>query len=403
MFETRTGQMVRKFEIPPTWGTYADDARFSPDGRTLALMARPMFMLVDPFGNKVLKQLNPEPSASSRKIAFSPDGAFVASWYNSRDLSDSVVSGPGRWDLATGALLPGKRVLADWPNGIAISADGKHLLVEYIVAVYRRPAGGKAPLGAKSVYNHWVEIWDLQTLSIVGYLLAPEGGPSVVTPYLIAKGLDEPGRFRIRILPNGKWLFFPFARKEYAVVGRLSTIQLLDGATHEPFLEIDDLKRHTILQPVLSPDHKIVAAIWKFNKSQAGTGYELHVWNVAKAVDRQRSLPRNRSEQQWDEMWTALGHESTEKAYSALCGLYLTPEASCDYIKKRLTGTALPKDRSDGPVTVTAELLRAIRIIDVLEQMNTRESAEILDAISSGQPGTWLGSEAEASLRRLRK
>ena len=54
-------------------------------------------------------------------------------------------------------------------------------------------------------------------------------------------------------------------------------------------------------------------------------------------------------------------------------------------------------------MTVTAELLRAIRIIEVLEQMNTAKAAEILHAIASGEPGTWLASEAQAALQRLGK
>ena len=84
MFETRTGQMVRKFALPPGWGTVVDDAIFSPDGKILALMASPKsmlddpkFMLVDPFGNKLPKQLKPQPIPGADK---SPSPRPALSW-----------------------------------------------------------------------------------------------------------------------------------------------------------------------------------------------------------------------------------------------------------------------------------------------------------------------------------
>ena len=203
----------------------------------------------------------------------------MASWYYSTpDFATGMVSRLGRWDLATGALLPGERVLADWPDGIAISADGKYLLVEYILK--------HRGVGAPQPYKHWIEIWDLETLSKLGDLLPPQTGPKVAIPYLMAMGLDKPGQFRIRILPNGKSLFFPFARTEYAALSSLKTVQVLDAVTQQPLVEIDDLKRGTILRPVLSPDHRFVAVVTKFGTSPARLEFELHVWNVAKAVER---------------------------------------------------------------------------------------------------------------------
>jgi hypothetical protein len=59
-------------------------------------------------------------------------------------------------------------------------------------------------------------------------------------------------------------------------------------------------------------------------------------------------------------------------------------------------------DRLDGPVT-TADDLRAIRAVEVLERIGTREAQELLSRLAKGAPTARLTQESTASLARLKK
>jgi len=52
------------------------------------------------------------------------------------------------------------------------------------------------------------------------------------------------------------------------------------------------------------------------------------------------------------------------------------------------------------PAAIPTSQLRAVRAVEVLEQMRTAEAMELLKELAKGDPDAWLTREAKAALAR---
>jgi WD40 repeat protein len=127
--EAETGKVVRRFNTP------AQNLAWSPAGRYLATAsgANVEIRVWDPsMGTLLLTLLAPQVGGgcvhSRGRLAFSPDGQFLAGASENNHLSPNGSGGVTVWEVATGKELMTLRGHTSEVNGIAFSPDGRRLI-----------------------------------------------------------------------------------------------------------------------------------------------------------------------------------------------------------------------------------------------------------------------------------
>ena len=197
-----------------------------------------------------------------------------------------------------------------------------------------------------------------------------------------------------------------------------------------------------------------IAAVADYSLSER----RLFIWDLSKALKSARTKMVDRSEKQFESLWLALGEKEPTKAYSAYCGLFATPTSTCKFLKSRMKAveprgqaavkawladldsekfairaraedlietldidalpilvnelnlptTSLEKRRRLERIverlkvgSIPPGLQRALWGIELLEQINSARSRELLSEIAHGDSTAWLTIEANVSLGRL--
>jgi WD40 repeat protein len=391
--DLETGKVLREVKCEKDDGGWP---YFSPDGKTLVTLGKGI-QLWDPDTGKVVYRLKGEVKLWTP--AFSPDGKTLAfAW----EKEPGVVL----WDLATRKEV---RRLTQAPKEVshlAFSPDGKTLA-----------AGGL-------LNDPTIPLWDVRTGKLLRRLRA-ETGPTRALAFS----------------PDGKLL-------ATAVGWGDSNVYLWDPQTGR-------------VRGVFAGHH---SAVWSVSFSRDGKrlvtgsadGTAL-VWDVALAGKPRRLLGEPFTARELEEHWTALGGTSADDAQRFTLSLAADPERSVPFLKARLKPVPAPDAkrvaallralekgkrneqekaereleklgelvaaelraamREDPPRQVwdtldgllqklktrppSADTLRTLRAVDVLEWAGTKEARQLLEALARGSPQANLTRAARAAVRRL--
>jgi hypothetical protein len=459
LYETTTGKEIRRFKVPPELRVHR--AFFSPDGKDVAVAALGGDVCIcEVASGKLLCQLEDCRLPLTAAFEFSPEGNVLAGLSLYYEASKKPISELFFWERSTGKKLAGKWRVTVPCTAFAFSDDGKYFLAE--IATFPRE---RDPLeqGFKPVFVTWTELWRVgasQKIADVGSRL--EGSQFTPGSSLRAIAIYDNGSFRVRVSPGGKGLVFPYAKKEAISVGFGRVICVTDTATGRELARATDTEERIWGRwdaIVLSRDGNMVAAVGSTG------GYppksQLYIWDISKAIDRSLLKTIDRSEKEWAALWESLGNQDMAAATRAFDLLFATPEKSCVFLQKCLLpiparnqiqlkawladldnekfairenaqkelealdsdalpvliralnspGVSLEKRRRLEPIVnklkrlevITPEVLRVVRAIELLEQIDTPASRELLEVIAKGEPNAWVTTEASASLKRLEK
>ncbi len=353
-------------------------------------------------------------------LALSPDGKLVASpvtpW-----LGEQTPTTLRLWETASGKEI--RRIALTPEHGFdnfTFASDGRMLAVEN--------------------WDRTVTLWEVASgkeRARLGTIPpAAQLAPALQTHASFVGGVDTPA---IAFAPDGRTL---------AVKDADSSIRMWDVRAGK---ERSPLKGHqgTVTALAFSPDSKILA-------SAAGDTTIL-LWDIA---DWSRELQAPAGElpaKEIDSLWADLAGEDAAKAFQGICKLTGTPRQAIPLLRARLRPAApvdiqkirkwvadldsddfavrqqaereleklgelavpaLSKLKAEPPsletrrraerllerVTaqaLTAEQLRLVRALEVLEQINTAEARRLLEELAKGAPGALLTREAQAALERL--
>jgi hypothetical protein len=376
----------------------------------------------------------------AKAIAFSPDGKVLASGGE-----DGKVC---FWDVPTGK---GRGVFLgheSWVNAIAFSPDGMLL----------------ATASQDKTARLWdrasdTVIWQVPATDPIDCLtFSPDGRTLALTGYYhqeIQVRETVTGQVRCRISGDGVkgplTVAFSLEGRRLASAGSDGVVHLWDIATGH---EIESFKAHgrVICRVVFSPDgrslasasHDKTAAVWQLSSRQRNVGRAPAALTISELT----------------ELWDDLAGGDATKAHRAIWKMAGLAGQAVPFLKERLRGavastedakrvarliTDLDSDqfqireratrdlerlgkvtrpalqhalaaatspetrrrltalleKSAGPLSVTPEELRALRSVELLEQLGTPDARQLLDRLAGGVPEARLTREAKASLRRL--
>lgn len=408
---------------------FARQIDLSPDGKILAAaMPSNSILLVDGASGEKVGRLTAGDDFV-QGLAFSPDGKVLVA-----SSADQVLH---FWDVASRRLQPSLKVEVFAPY-LCFSPDGKILATAAAAGPIelRDPANGRSRLRLEgqngsicslkfSPDGHWlaagtergsVEVWAAKSGKKVHRL---NGHPGFV--FSLAFSPDS------RTLAAGSWM----------------ELRLWEIATGGERLRFTDLEGD-VFSLAYSPKNRVLA-------SSLGDGSIL-LWDVAGPIAGKR--PTN------EEIQVAMNDlisEDAGKAYQALRTLASAPHQAMPWLKKNLKpaagkerreidqlirqldddkfavreqasqqlakmvdlaepslGKTLEKNPSAelkrrieqllGPIAgplPSAERVRQLRMLELLEQIRTNEAKELLTALADGAPGVFLTRQAKASLERL--
>ncbi len=418
----------------------------APDGKLLAVVrvdgSVGLFEL--PSGKMVR-------SLPGNSVAFSPDGRLIAA-----GVSDA--SSIGLYDRATGRLVRELRGHQSRIDLLAFSPDGKTVIAH--VGIPRPPLpGGFARLGSDPSE---VRAWDVATgkqldtlpdgarihsltSSSDGRTLVTIGGEGKTIVLLEAATGDRRAELSCptRLDPVAK----------LAPDGRTAVSAGVDGAIRLWELpsgkEIGRLEGHRsrVVDLGFSPDGRRLAS--------AGHDTTVLVWDVARYTQRER-VPVRLSADELRSAWEGLGGDAG-KAYRAIGALAAGAERAVPFLTEQVRPVAAPDgkrvakllaDLDDGRFAVreqasreleglgvlvepalrlalagqpsaeakrrltellekraggkpTPEEVRAIRVVEALEQAGTAGARRLLSELAGGVPEARLTREAKAALQRL--
>jgi len=321
------------------------------------------------------------------------------------------------------------------------------------------------PLDFMPKWKTWFELWDVakaKKTAVIGNPIEEIACPWRPPTRLKTIGISQNGAFRVRLSPGGQVVLFPHAKMEGISFLQSRSLSVIDTATNQ---ELQRLKApNQLLWDWLNPvvlfgNATALASVG----STADYPYKprVFIWDISKAFDRTRWKTVKRSQQEWDTLWEKLGAADLAEVYPTFCALFATPPETCAFLKIRLQPTppettptvnellgwlgGLDDDKfavreaakrelerhcatsllfllqalqspklsleqrlrveavvkSLKAAEVAAHVLRALRAVEVLEEMDTPQSRQLLKLIAQGDDHAWLTIEAKASLKRL--
>jgi WD40 repeat protein len=438
LWETATGK-ARPYEAR---SLRASCAAFSPDGRTVAVGSPDQTIrLADAATGKEVRTFTGE-CGMVEFLSFLPDGKTVASASRYRLTSPTRQDAERKvrlWSTETGKEVG--HVSVPWTHRIALSADGRTLVsglndiqiwdvgsgaeLRKIVLRGRVPFLALSPDGRKllsATGDQKIVLWEVasgqQVRSFTGHEGAVLGG--AVSPdgkVLASAGLD--GTVRLWDLHSGKGLrsFRGHQGAVFTVAFSPDGRRLVSGGKDTTALVWDVSGVSPARPPAvrLSPDElknrwgdlagddaaKADAAVSRlvrapgqtvpFVREQLGANPLAEGKRIARLIadlDSDRFAVRERATAEL----AALGKVAEPALRQALTDSRSAEvRRRADELLKKLGGPA-----------VAPELLRALRALDVLEQIDTAEARQILAALAKGaEPG--VAREAKAALDRLAK
>jgi WD40 repeat protein len=372
----------------------ATKVAFTPDGRTVVATGQsPVVQLIDVATGdcQVLRPLEPKGFCA---LALSPDGGLLALACGDgsiRLLSLPVGTEKGRFPRGeqggyTLAFAPDGRTLAVGGEEPTIRiwelATGKerHRLTgprREVSAVAFAPDGRFLASGASSCFDRSLQFWDVTTGKLVlewtghqsnvtGLAFAPDG-KSLATASRDTTTLlwDVTGLPRGKPAPRmaaGEWeaLWADLASEDAQKAG--VAMGVLSAAADEAVAFLGERVR-----PPAPPDERTVSLV--------------------KDLDSPRFDVRQKATRELEQ----LGMAAVPALQQALKGRpTLEVRLRIDQMLERL-----------GSPGTKREDLRVLRALEVLERVGTPSAVRILRGLADGAPGTWIGKDAGASLRRL--
>ncbi len=400
LWELPNGRPLRSL----LWGTSPHDIAFSPDGKTLAATCESMIVLWDPATGK-RRLLLEGPEASARLLAFAPEGKTLAA----RSWDGTLRAYTLRtWELTAASETAPSRIVQRWPaelrcgtgrpqqhDSLTFSPDGKAVVYgvgERFQVDVVDVASGKALEPVKET-----------KVAITSFALSPDGR-------MLALGCRD-GHIRLREMMTGK------LRQQLS--GHRGEVLPLVFAPDGGRLASGGMDGGILVWNLLAaakPDTARVPALWDdLASADAMKGFAAvqsltAVPGQAVALLRERlpPVPRSESERlqrliadldakrfQERERATAELERLGEQAEFALRqALGNSPSEEVRHRLERI----LAKRAGSPP---SAELVRVVRAVEVLELIGNPTARDLLTALAQGAPEARVTREARASLERL--
>ena len=413
LWDTTTGKELRNF-VGHGEDVYC--VQFSPDGTKLASGCSDRHVCIWEVATGNRLQTLQAHSGRVLCVAFSPDGGRLVTSCASNASNASEAAGEVRiWDVAVGKEIYTLPPRNSGVVTVAFSPDGKRL--------------------AGSSLKQPIKIWELAT-GQDSLLLA---GHTLETYYV---GYSADGRLLASC--SGNW------RNDQS-----GELKIWDAATGKEMLSF---KPHTapIWSTAFSPDGKRLASVsGKFNTRDVG---EVKVWDISGLPAPPLAMALDA--QQLETLWHDLGGTDVPKAYRAVRALSAVPKQSVPFLKDRLrppvvvavyeripkliadlddenfevrekaakeleqigqaTHPALRKALIDGSAEVkrqagllletrgeaphlSAEELRMLRAIEVLQNVGTPDVQPALRKLTVGAAEAPVTRDAVLALRRLER
>jgi WD40 repeat protein len=382
-------------------GGFAYALTFTPDGRRL-ISGGPdkAIRLWDPTNGHELGKLVGHVD-SIRRLSLSGDGHWLASC--------CIVAGDdhtlGVWDLVHPGEPKVVNLRGGWAEDIALSPDGQLLAA----------------------------------IAIVGWPPKPENRPIVIWE-------TATGRECCR-LNTGQWVntlrFSPDSRTLLTGNDK-GALDLLEIATLKARRHFIAMKGF-VLSAAFAPNGR-----WLVGSSPDAPAY---VWDVSVPES-----PLQNASKSMDQSWAALADQDAAKAYTAVRSMIATPEKTLPYLKEHLHPAVPPRsemlvelirelddkrfavrekaakelarldlqavpairkalnerqsaqvrqalqqllDKSSGPVS-ESEALQAIRAVEVLENIQSREARALLEMLAGGDPNARLTRDSKLAIAHAR-
>jgi hypothetical protein len=399
-FDVATGRQVREGPRPKWMRT------FTPDGtRMVCHSGSARLDVYDVATGKVILVIEGE--TDCRATAFSPDGTLLA-----------VHGGYGElrlWDMRTGKLVRQLRPAAK-------TGAGAHKFVTF------SPDGTLLATGGHSCTT--LDVWSVATgkrvcaipskTNFQGAAFAP-GSVSVVCsetdgrPYLyhliaekVIHRFDPPAAYGydLRFTPDGKRLAIigpatdrdPGARQQSIFLLKVPARALNPAAAH-----VDDAPLETLWAEIGTDNDLKLQRILKAFRAAPKPAVALFGTQV---------LPARKAEQAKLEQWiAALDDPAAVRRDQAMKHLQRAAHAYAPLLEARLE-QAGPGERRNRLTFVLGQakeesppvaLLKALRVVALLEQMATPEARGLLRTLAGGAPRARLTVEARAALERTAK
>jgi RNA polymerase sigma factor (sigma-70 family) len=406
VWETATGKACCRIAEPPPCGE--DGAVFSADTKVLAVAHRDSSLrLWDTTTGKLLRSFPQVKPRFLRPLVFSPDGRLLALYF----LSTTAVSEAQvvrLWDTTTGE----ERAQFPWPEDTSpaearFSADGQRFIVSY------------DPQWAQGAARERIGlcVWDVASGREQRRFRGPAGpialspdektlaaaGDNTIRLWELASG-KERGQFtghreRIRALafsPNGRLL--ASGALDYTALVWDVTGVCPDGRWSSHDLPPAEIER---LWAELGGTDGVRAyrAGWALAAARQTAAFLAERLRAVPPVERER-LTRLIAELDSDRF--AVRSRASKE-------LEQLGELAEPAMRQALAGKPAPEVRSRLKMLLelvasrapSAEQLRDLRAVEVLEHLGTPAARQVLTALSQGASGASLTREARASLQRL--
>jgi uncharacterized protein with WD repeat len=406
LWDTTTGKEEREF------AGHGDDVycvAFSPDGAKLASGCSDRNVIVwDVATGNRLHSLPPH-SGRVLCVAFSPDGGRLVTACASAASNASEAAGEVRiWDVTTGtqvgALPAGNIGIVT----VAFSPDGKRLAgssLKHGVKVWELATGEESLV----LTGHTLEVYHV-TFSRDGRRLASCSGKW---------SSDHAGELKIWDVPSGKELlsFKPHTTSlwgsSFSPDGqRLATATGKYNAAAPGEVKVWDLSGVPLLMPAPIPEEKDLAALWEdLGGKDAPKAYRA-VWALSTAPrvvpflkERVRPPVDKGAAVRIPKLITALDDEDFAVRERAAKDLETLGQAAFPALRKALVDGSVEVQRQAAMLLearhLSAEEVRMVRAIEVLQHIGTPEVRPALQKLADGASDAPVTREALLALRRL--